>query len=162
MLAFFESKNMLSETSEVKDLGLIMGLFIKLARDVREYNLLESDEKFERFDDYVLAYATKFGITLRGPKDIDELAAECNGTVKLPVATAAKPDVWSVYTAINNFKKAYGGSLGPRSPAKIGGDHYDITAMSSAERKDAAFDKKDPLSKELIQALKNGLPISHG
>jgi hypothetical protein len=37
MLAFLESQNMLSDTYEVKDLGLVLGLFIKLAHDVREY-----------------------------------------------------------------------------------------------------------------------------
>jgi hypothetical protein len=73
------------------------------------------------------------------PRDIGELAAQCDGTVKLPVATAAKPDVWSVYTAIINFKKRHGGMVIPRKSSKIGGDHYDITAMSSTERKNAAF-----------------------
>lgn len=153
---------MLSDNSEVKDLGLIMGVFIKVANDVREYGVLGGDEKFERFDDYVLAYAKKFGVTLRGPKNLDKLTAECEGTVKLPVATAAKPDVWSVYTAVNNYRKQNGGMSGPRSPAKIGGDHYDVTSMSSAERKQAAFDKKEPLPKEILQALKNGLLIGRG
>lgn len=39
----------------------------------------------------------------------------------------------------------------------IGGDQYDITTWSSAERKKHSFDKKDPLDKKMIKALKQGL-----
>lgn len=89
MLALLESKKLLSDTSEVRNLDLVMALFMKIAHDVRDYGVLDGDEKFEKFDDCVLAYANKFGIQLKGPKEIDQLAAECDGTVKLPVATAA-------------------------------------------------------------------------
>jgi hypothetical protein len=157
MLALLESKQLLAETSEVKNLGLIMGLFLKLPHDSRAYGVLDGDEKFDKWDDYIAAYAKKFAIPLKGSSNIEEVAAKCNATVKLPVATEAKPDVWTVYTAIKNHQKAYGIGGGARGGAKLGGDHYDITAMSSVERKGSSFEKKDPLGKEEIQALKDGL-----
>jgi hypothetical protein len=38
----------------------------------------------------------------------------------------------------------------------IGGDNLDITTMSSAERKEASYEKKDPLSKEMLKKIAEG------
>jgi hypothetical protein len=48
------------------------------------------------------------------------------------------------------------GSAGNRTTVVIGGDSLDITTWTSAERKKKAYDKKDPLGKE-IDAIKEGL-----
>lgn len=48
----------------------------------------------------------------------------------------------------------------PRTP--IGGDTLDITTWTSEERKRKSFDKKDPLGKAEIDAIKNGLVMSLG
>lgn len=46
-----------------------------------------------------------------------------------------------------------------KSPNKIGGHHYDITKWTRAERAKHAFDKKDPLSDEIVKGLKEGKEI---
>jgi len=158
MLASLESKKVLSETSEVKDLGLVMALYMQMAKEFRyDLSLLEGSDQSSRFDDYVLGYANKYGIPLVGPADIDDITAQCDGTVKLPVATAAKPDPWGSAAAIKKHEKEHGTSGGRGKKVSIGGDKHDIMAFSSAERKAQSFTKKDPLGKKEIEALKMGL-----
>lgn len=161
MLASLESKELLGKDSEVKDLGLVMALYMQLAKQLRtDFSLLEGDDQLSRFDDYVLAYATKYGVPLVGPADIDDIAASCDGSVKLPLATTAKPDPWGAAAAIKKHEKEHGTSGGGRGKkASIGGDKHDITAFSSAERKAQSFDNKDPLGKKEIEALKKGLVL---
>lgn len=145
MLASLEAKNLLSESSELKDLGLVMALYMQMAGSLRaEISILEDSSKEARFDDYILAYANKHAIPLVGPDDIDDIAAACDGTVKLPAATAKKPDPWGAAAAIKKHAKTHG---------KIGGDKHDIMAMSSFERAAHNFGKKDPLGKKEIEAL---------
>ena len=162
MLASLESKKLLSETSEVKDLGLVMALYMQIARSLRkDLSILQGSKDMSRFDNYVLAYANKHGIPLVGPADVDEIAAACDGTVKLPSATAAKPDPWGAAAAVKKHEKAYamgGLQTGKRGgKAKLGGDAHDIMGWTSAERKAQSFEKKDPLGKREIDALKSGL-----
>jgi hypothetical protein len=166
MLALLASKKLLSETSEVKDLGIVMALYMQLPRDLRPYGILEGrDAKGDEpdmghFDDHVLAYANKYGISLRGPEDIDEIAADCDGTAEVRVATAAEPDPWGVYQAIKKHEKKHGTSGGPgggRKKSSIGGDQFDVTAWSSAERKAHSYNKKDPLGKKELLSLKMGM-----
>ncbi|OIW26346.1 hypothetical protein CONLIGDRAFT_469830 [Coniochaeta ligniaria NRRL 30616] len=160
MLASLESKKLLSDTSEVKDLGLVMALYMQMAKQYRtDFSLLEGDDQICHFDNYILTYANKFGIPLVGPADIDDIAAGCDGTVKLPAVTAAKPDPWGSAAAIKKHEKEHGTSAGKGKKASIGGDKHDITAFSSAERKAQSFDKKDILGKEGIEALKKGLVL---
>lgn len=159
MLACLESKKHLSETSEIKDLGLVMALYMQMAKSYRDdISLLQGKSQSSRFDDYVLAYANKHAVPLVGPSDIDEIAAACDGTVKLPAATDKKPDPWGSAAAIKKYEKEHGWKGGRASKSiKIGGDKHDIMAMSSAERKAHNFNKKDPLGKREMEALKKGL-----
>jgi hypothetical protein len=164
MLAQLESRNLLRDTSEVKDLGFVMGLYMEMAAFYRKhYEYLEGDSDVECFDDYVLAYANKHAVPLVGVTDIAKVAAECDGTVKLPAATAKKPDPWGAAAAIKKHEKAYGYQGGEsRKSIKLGGDHFDIMAMSSVERKEHSFAKKDPLGKDGVEALKKGLVPMRG
>lgn len=147
MLARLEREQLLQDqNSEVKNLGLIMALFIKLASELRGGSLLEDGDeetvkkssprfKFKpsEFDGYILAYANKFAITLRGPIDIDELVAELDTDAKLP---ASGQDPWGWNTALKSYSKDY--AISPPmggGKATIGGDSLDITTWSSAERK---------------------------
>ena len=59
------------------------------------------------------------------------------------------------------FTKIYG-SGEPGRKKGIGGHHYDVTKWTRQERRAAAFDKKDPLSNEMIEAFKNGAKLAHG
>lgn len=148
MLAHLEREQLLQDqTPEVKNLGLIMALYIKLASDMRGGSLLEGDEeetvkksspriKFNpcEFDAYILAYANKFAIAFQGLKDIVDLVAELETDAKLP---ASGPDPWGWDPAFKSYSKdnAVPPPMG-RGKAAIGGDNLDITTWSSAERKE--------------------------
>lgn len=146
MLARLEREKLLQDqSSEIRNLGFIMSLFISLASEMRDASLLSDDGeeavkkssprfKFNPsdFDAYIVAYANKFGITLRGPDDIDEMVADLDTDAKLP---ASGEDPWGWNDALKSYSKNYatkppvgGGKAG------IGGDSLDITSWSSAQR----------------------------
>lgn len=193
MLARLEVEKMLREVSEVKNLGFIMALYMKLASDLRSSDLLQEEDeddddddeeeevpttkktkknrgqdnpfKFNpaQFDDYVVAYANKYGIPLQGLDDIDDIAAECDGTVELPVATKEAPDPWGFSGALLKYTQDHGTAQpGKGKKAQIGGDRMDITTWSSAERKSYSFSDKDPLGKKEIEAIKQGMVMQLG
>lgn len=140
MLARLEREKLLQDQSpEVRNLGLVMALFINVGSDMRDGSLLEDGEeetvkkssptfKFKPsdFDSHILAYANKFAITLGGLHNIDELVAELETDAKLP---AAGDDPWGWDAALKAYSKSYA------IKGKIGGDNLDITTWSSADRK---------------------------
>ncbi|KAI0454401.1 hypothetical protein F5B21DRAFT_475259 [Xylaria acuta] len=158
MLAQLDNLGLVGDATAVKSLGCTMAMYMALASQMRAFDALEDDSpdessteagKFQpdSFEDAILSYANKRGVTLRGPDDIEEIIAEAVGDVKLPSKNAKDP--WGWKAALKKYTKDRDG--------EIGGDHYDITTWPSAERKAASFDKKDPLSKKDIDALKQGL-----
>jgi hypothetical protein len=169
MLAKLECEDLLKPDSEVKNLGLVMAMYIKLAVSIRPDYLISDDEddkkpkkgskklfKFNcaRFDDYVLAYAKKYNIKLLGPSDIDDLVAELE-EVDLPAA-GDDPRGWT--GAFKEYVRDRGVSQ-PGKKARIGGDNLDITTWSKAERTAHSFTKKDPLGKKEIDAIKEGMVL---
>lgn len=164
MLSRLEAQNLLSEGSEVKNFGLIMALYIDFAAGMREIGLLEegSVEKVQkppfqwipsRFDDYIHAYANKYGIRLYGVDDIEELTAELKN-VSLP---AAGDHLWDWSFALESYKEEgiIGCFVGNRQEA-FGGDNLDITSWTSATRAKHNFKNKDPLGKKERDAIKEG------
>lgn len=156
MLARLEAQNLLTQTSEVKNLGLIMALYIKAVADLRSGFLLEDEEEVtdatftwtpSNFEDYINAYSTKYGITLHGPPGIDDLTSNLDSDVTLPTAEAS----WGWTSAYKAYKRSHG---------NIGGDGLDITTWSSADRKKYRFDSKDPLKAPELKALKAGAVMS--
>lgn len=98
MLSRLEAMDLFSEGSEVKNLGLIMTLYIKHASDMRDGSVLEDgdEEKLKktsfkwnpsRYDDYIHAYANKYGIRLHGVDNVEELTAELQDVNLPPRAT---------------------------------------------------------------------------
>ncbi|KAI0552862.1 hypothetical protein F4679DRAFT_581369 [Xylaria curta] len=162
MLAKLDDLGLVGDATAVKSLGCTMAMYMELATNLRESDALEEDydsdesspegRKFQpdSYDDAILSYANKRGVTLRGPDDIEETIAKANGDVKLPAKNAKDP--WGWTAALKKYKKDQGG--------KIGGDRYDITTMSSAERKEASFDNKDPFTKKDMDAIKKGMVMS--
>lgn len=165
MLARLEAEKLLDDNSAVKNLGLIMALYIKIASVFRANSLLEEDAEEvcttpapytwipDRFDDYINAYATRFGITLRGLDDIDEMTANLNTNVSLP----ASGGDWEWSKALKEYRAEFPGEAGV-----IGGDNLDITTYTAAERKQQSFDRKDPLSAAMIRNIKKGMVMSLG
>ncbi|KAK3305734.1 uncharacterized protein B0T15DRAFT_575016 [Chaetomium strumarium] len=178
MLALLERDKLLAKDSEIKNLGLIMALFMTFACDGRPYGLLEEskqeslgpakDKKWEphAFDSNFLAYARKYGIDLAGPHDIRNTIKEAEADADLPnpASNTGSADPFSFAKELKKYKKERGGvtaflagSAGSRAKVPIGGDSLDITTWTSAERKKAAYDKKDPLGKKDIYTIKEGL-----
>ncbi|KAL5043050.1 hypothetical protein BDW71DRAFT_188819 [Aspergillus fruticulosus] len=158
MLATFESRNLLKPDSEVKNVGMVMALYLSLADELREY--FESDDDgqpdFSRFDHYILAYAKKYNMELQGPSKTDELVEAIedeDDEVKLPAPSA---DPWNWDKAYKTYAKEYG-AISMIQKKGMGGDSFDITSWTSARRKQYSFSKKDPLGKEEMNAIKQGM-----
>ncbi|KAK4098436.1 hypothetical protein N658DRAFT_488487 [Parathielavia hyrcaniae] len=182
MLAQLEGKKLLSKDSEIVNLGLVMALFMDLARSVRDYGLLEESNEESlgpakekkhwephAFDGQILAYARKYDIDLVGPHNIDETVAAADGDADLPAegSVGGKADPYGFAKALKKYKTQRGGICAfltgtKSSKTPIGGDNLDITTWTSAKRKSKAFDKRDPLGKKEIDALKEGLVLSIG
>ncbi|KAI0412080.1 hypothetical protein F5X98DRAFT_23540 [Xylaria grammica] len=165
MLAQLDNLGLVGDATAVKSLGCTMAMYMALTSGSRMDNIINDEEREEYtsenefqpdyYDDAILTYANKRGVTLCGPDDIEELMAQAVGDVALPEKN--DPDPWGWKAALKAYTKDYGTSRTARGAPKIGGDSLDITTWSPAERKEASFDKKDPLSKKDIDAIKNGM-----
>lgn len=143
MMATLERLDLLKPDSEIKDIGMVMGLAIRLD------SYAEDNEGTEDLPKYLHAYAAKHNIILRDvPKDSEpEETVSATGKGSLPEPTAKKNDPWGFAQELKQLRKEQ----------TLGGDKFDITTMSGPERKKAHFDRKDPLDKKAIKALKEGL-----
>ncbi|KAJ0334379.1 hypothetical protein COL5a_000436 [Colletotrichum fioriniae] len=166
-LARLEREGVLAPDSEVKDLGCVMAGMLKVASAFRGFDLLQDETVYkkskkrpfpftaEKFDSYVALYAKKHGITLKGVPGlkalVDNLDDEEDGE-ELPNAEEHGEDPWGWADALASYKKG----------RKIGGDNLDITSWTPAKRKQHAFNKKDPLGKKEIDAIKNGMVMMLG
>lgn len=147
MLATLERNALLKPDSEVKNLGMIMALYIRLAGDEMPNYSIDLDPAGD-----VLAYATKFNIEpldLSGMENVDEVKALASKAV-LPACDAKNDDPWEWTKGLKEYQAEY-------KHEKIGGDRLDITTWTSADRKKHSFTKKDPMDKQMIDALKQGL-----
>ncbi|KAI3394501.1 hypothetical protein diail_2635 [Diaporthe ilicicola] len=126
---------------------------IRSCSDTQEYTRPCSDppEHFFSFDDYIRGYARKFNITLRKLDGLEPLQP-CSGN-----------DVGADKTVLGNFDcaprdRARWSALYPynNQDPKTGGDEFDFTTWSSADRARHSLDGEDPLNAEEIDALKSG------
>lgn len=169
MLAELEKQDSLGANSNVRNLGLIMGFYASKASEVHSAGYVNTDTdskaktyRGQNFVPYLLGYTRKHNIAMHGPSDIDKIIAEGEeeaeeNDVKLPTA---KKDPWKWATAFKAYeRKNQAASHGRRRKTKIGGDSLDITSFSSQERKAASFTKKDPLTADMIKAIKEGLVL---
>ncbi|EIT78186.1 hypothetical protein BDV35DRAFT_405806 [Aspergillus flavus] len=167
LLAELEKEGQLEAHSDVHNIGLIMGLIAGEANTLRSdgfINIKKSKAKSyhgQDFIPYLLTYASKGNISLRGPSNIDEIIAEGEElseqeNVELPTA---QKDPWKWGTVFKAYKRNAVAPYGGRSRTAIGGDCLDITTYSSAERKKASFTKKDIISADMIKKIKEGLVL---
>ncbi|KAI1099710.1 hypothetical protein F4804DRAFT_321071 [Jackrogersella minutella] len=169
MLAQLDNQDLVGDATDVKSIGTIMAMFLKIVPQMREVGILRgkrgSKTKFQvdHFDDAILSYANQRGVTLQGPQDIDELTAKLNGDVKLP--NKGTKDPWGWKAELKKYENKYSGLTGmmaQKESAGIGGDALDITTWTSAKRKAANFDHKDPLGKREMDAIKKGMVMQLG
>ncbi|TGJ79983.1 hypothetical protein E0Z10_g8783 [Xylaria hypoxylon] len=167
MLAQLDDLGLVGDATAVKSLGCTMAMYMALTSRMRAQNVI-NDEKREEytsemkfqpdyFEDAILTYANKRGVTLCGPDDIEELMAQAVGDVELP--GKEDPDPWGWKAALKAYVKEHGTSRSERGAPRIGGDYHDITAWSSTQRKEASLTKKDPMAKKDIDAIKAGLVV---
>ncbi|CAG8908551.1 unnamed protein product [Penicillium egyptiacum] len=148
MLATLERNDLFESDSEVKNIGAIIGLFIRFIVDVEGCSIDWDDH-----DVKIKAYAAKHDVTIHGlnhPR-YKKLSGE---TAELPEATANANDPWGWAKALRKLKRNKGRPLG--------GDSKDITSWTPSERKKAAFDKKDPISRSAMTHIKNGRIMEMG
>lgn len=182
MLARLERENLLTKDSEIKNLGLIMALFMTFGLLSRSYGLLERSTseslgpakdklkwKPHEFNNQILAYARKHDIELVGPCDIEGAVVQAKANAPLPVPESnntARADPFNFAKALTKYKKERGGITAMlaqgngSSSSPIGGDNLDITTWSSAARKKKSFNNKDPLGKRELDALKEGMVMA--
>ncbi|KAL4803157.1 hypothetical protein BDV18DRAFT_163216 [Aspergillus unguis] len=166
MLATFESKGMLKPDSEVKNLGFIMAMYIWLADELRKSSCLErhtfEGPDFSRFDYYVFLYAKKYNIKLQGPlnvaelvEDLEEDSEEEEGENRI-VLSSPSADPYDWQADYKEYAEDYGRITFIAQKRKMDGDGFDITSWTSSQRKQHAFDEKDPLGKEELAMIKQG------
>lgn len=158
-----EHMGLLKSEPEIKSLGFIMALYIAKFDCWRQVLIDEpTGRKFnpDLFDAYLVAYAQKYNVPLKGPPDLDDIINSID-TEKIKLPSCELKDPWGWTKALCEYRKSHGYNkyiIQMRSKM-IGGDRYDITTWSPEERKEHSFTKKDPLAKKELDALKQGLVL---
>lgn len=157
VIANFEVMGLLKPDSEVKDLGVVMAMYMQGTKCWEDLSLLDEEDpetefSTDAFSDYLFSYANKYQIKLQGPPNIDEIVKDLQD-VDLPDARTKDP--WNWADAFKQYLEGYGRVV-KGNKREIGGDELDITAWTSKDRKSKSFSGKDPLGKNEIKALKEG------
>ncbi len=184
--ATLEHAGLLKPDSEIKNIGLVMAMYLKLAHLLRQQSGLEPSKldwagasqssgplkkkkkSFDfnpaRFASYVLTYSTKNDISLCGVEAMDTYTKALDAYITLPKAS---PDPWGWKDALGAYKRtcvlSVGHSVGVKSKGTIGGDALDVTTWSSAARAKYSWKGKDALGEQEIKAIRDGfvLDIDH-
>lgn len=165
MLEILAEKGHLRPDSEVKDLGLVMAYYVEIAHEelsngyYRAEHTLSTDEyAATKFGAFILAYAKKYNITVpllpKYTEELDELEVPEQSTPQ---------DAWMFDASLRKYSKLHVvGSFRPRRAARIGGDSLDITTWTAAERRSHHFENRDPLGRQVLDAIKEGLIVQIG
>lgn len=125
----------LKRDSEYKDLGFVIGTWYSALEQFEELASLKIHEN-------LLAYAKKGDLDVSTVFGTSEAMEESE--VHLPKNSGL--DTWKFAKHFKEHKKEYGQRKTIfAGPVYLGGDAYDITKWSSAERARYAFDGKDPM-----------------
>lgn len=158
MLATLERNSVLKPDSEIKNLGHMMALWLRLSEDPSSiFGVLQESAGTRRLGSIILAYATKYDIPLPNPGDLDPLKkvvlVKAN-KVKLPAPDAKKNDPWNWAKALRDYERNYTISILGFASRQVGGDQLDVSAWTSKRRAMCAFDEKDPITEEVRNSLK--------
>ncbi|KAI1871409.1 uncharacterized protein JN550_004403 [Neoarthrinium moseri] len=147
-----DKASLLKKDSTIKDLGLVMSLYLQWSNGLGDYGIDGEENIGWRKD--VVAYAKKARVDLEANgcfgigKVVKLLDEEHDGIEPLP--GAAKADRWGWKKTLTAYTKSYG------KRGKIGGEQFNIMKMSRKERASHAFDKKDPLAQFSEKDLREG------
>ena len=183
LLALLERLDLLEKDSPIENLGLIMALFVAFGHSAKRFGELRGSNRQSlgpgkdkkkwwphKFENQIIAYASKYDITLVGPHNIDEIIKKTTSGADLPLPVpinAPKVDPFGFAKNLKRYKEEQGGltawmAMCSNDRTPIGGDSLDITTWTSKKRKEKSFDDKDPLTKEHLDALKRGLVMTRG
>jgi hypothetical protein len=162
-----EHMGLLKSEPEIKSLGFIMALYIANFDAWRDVLVEETPKrrKFnpDDFDAYLLAYAQKYDVPLKGPRNLDDVVIDIEtDDIKLPSCELKDP--WGWTKALCEYRKEHGYNkyIVVMRTKSLGGDIHDITTWTPKERAVYSFSKKDPLGKTELNALKQGLILEFG
>jgi hypothetical protein len=183
LLALLERLRFLEKDSEIENLGLIMALFVVFGHSAKQFGELRDSNRQSlgpgkdkkkwwphKFENQIVAYASKYDIPLVGPHNIDDIIKKTKFGADLPLpvpVTAPKVDPFGFDNNLKRYKEEQGGltawmALCSNDRTPIGGDNLDITTWTSKKRKEKSYDDKDPLTKEHLDALKQGMVMTRG
>lgn len=154
MLHDLEKSDVLSPTSAAANLGVVMGLYMQLFEKLStDFGLLEEDPEGDgplggslMLSGSIRLYAKKHGVEIGGADVLEDVINELDELDDLEIPEGDDPWSWDMeYRAYRDV-----------SSEEMGGDHWDITTWKPKERKDAAFDGKDPLNRAMINHIKSG------
>ncbi|KAF2813464.1 uncharacterized protein BDZ99DRAFT_460703 [Mytilinidion resinicola] len=147
-----ERADLLKPDSKVKNLPMVLSMFLSLASDLDGTGAMERDmlgaDKDQTWPHAVVAYARAHDIDLKG-KGIYGSAETVDKFDDMGMEDFKKkagPDRWGFKTAFKAFTAHWAAPSGPKKKT-LGGEFFDIIKKSSAYRKKHAFDGKDPLDK---------------
>lgn len=150
------NKSPLIQDRVVRNVGLIMALFIRFASEMRRCDLLRrQQELFEnssRFDDYIREFATVHDIRFDRVDGLEPLPS----AVDLSAEDQGGYDSGLFPELANYYANSWGSRPCQYPRLAIGGDRWDITTWSSTERKVRNINGKDPLNQVDIDSLKWG------
>lgn len=180
-LAEFENRGTLGPNTEVRNLGVIMALWMSWASFVREnFGSLQDSEKEalgpkednktwfpHKFDNQIFAYARKYDIKLVGPYNISKIMINSDASADFPVLHTSDPhaDPFGFAENFASYVNEYTGvtaflsNRAEKSQATIGGDYLDLTSWTTEERRKLHFRGADPLPQEAIDAIKKGFVL---
>jgi hypothetical protein len=173
MLARLERLHRLGPSSEVRNLGLIMSLFVKMWRGMPTVYTVEGSKEetvecraqdgsmttytfdLAEVDAYIIGYAERHSITLHGVSHEEE-------DIVHPLPPPMPEDPWNTAEAFRKYEKKHGrvrSSFVPVDQPTIGSDEYDITTWDPARRKEASLTGRDPFSPRELIALRMGMTM---
>lgn len=146
-----EKERLFGPDSEVANVGMVMGLYIQFLSSMEHDHCLLEQETSEdgsrtgasaALGGGILAYAKKHGIEIKGSEVLVDLIPEMDEDVEI----LGGVDPWGFGEKYDEYARELG----------MGGDEWDITTWKPKERKEAAFDGKDPMTRVMIREIKNG------
>lgn len=142
-----ERADLLASDSKVKNIALVLSMFLALARtmsDAMEIDMHGQSEQ-QTWPNAIVAYAKGHNIEIKGVYGIDEIIHDFDDTNIADFKNKPGPDRWRFKNKFKEFTIRWAAD-GSKKNA-IGRAAYYITKMSAAERKKYNFDREDPLDK---------------
>lgn len=157
-IAFIESLHeldrakLLIPNSTIKDLGLVMSIYLDWGHDFEDYGVEEDDLMWRK---HVLSYVKKAGIDIvqegcAGMTKTLEVYENIYPTIPALEDVEGKLTRWKWRKFYQEYRKYYHGRR------RLGGEEFNVLKMDRRRRAKYAFDEKDPLANFSDKDLEEG------